>query len=77
MKLRDIHLRNPFVFAENGVYYLYGTRRGPATNAIPTNVPDFSGARKPTTALRSLSAWIRKRNKKERVVRKDYPYFAC
>ena len=31
MKLCDIHLRDPFVFAENGVYYLYGTRRGEAT----------------------------------------------
>ena len=35
MKLRDIHLRDPFVFAENGVYYLYGTRRGPSTKVIP------------------------------------------
>ena len=35
MKLRDIHLRDPFIFAENGVYYLYGTRRGPATKVIP------------------------------------------
>ena len=35
MKLRDIHLRDPFIFAENGVYYLYGTRRGPSTKVIP------------------------------------------
>lgn len=35
MKLCDIHLRDPFVFAENGVYYLYGTRRGPSTKTIP------------------------------------------
>lgn len=39
MKLRDIHLRDPFVFAENGVYYLYGTRRGPATNVNPNERP--------------------------------------
>lgn len=35
MKLKDIHLRDPFVLAENGVYYLYGTRRGPSTKVIP------------------------------------------
>ena len=35
MQLRDIHLRDPFIFAENGVYYLYGTRRGPSTKVIP------------------------------------------
>ena len=35
MKLRDIHLRDPFIFAENGVYYLYGTRRGATTKVIP------------------------------------------
>ena len=35
MKLKDIHLRDPFVFAENGVYYLYGTRRGATTKVIP------------------------------------------
>lgn len=28
MRLSEIHLRDPFVFAEDGVYYLYGTRRG-------------------------------------------------
>lgn len=26
MKLTDIHIRDPFVFAEDGTYYLYGTR---------------------------------------------------
>ncbi len=35
MKLQEIHLRDPFVFAEDGVYYLYGTRRGPLTKVIP------------------------------------------
>ena len=35
MKLSDIHLRDPFIFAENGVYYLYGTRRGATTKVIP------------------------------------------
>ncbi len=35
MKLSDIHLRDPFVFAENGVYYLYGTRRGFDARAVP------------------------------------------
>ena len=35
MKLHEIHLRDPFIFAENGVYYLYGTRRGPSTKVIP------------------------------------------
>lgn len=34
MKLCEIHLRDPFVFAENGVYYLYGTRRGATTKVI-------------------------------------------
>ncbi len=35
MKLRDIHLRDPFILAEDGVYYLYGTRRGATTKVIP------------------------------------------
>ncbi len=35
MKLSDIHLRDPFILAEDGVYYLYGTRRGPTTKVIP------------------------------------------
>ena len=35
MKLCDIHLRDPFVYAEDGVYYLYGTRRGATTKVIP------------------------------------------
>ncbi len=35
MKLCDIHLRDPFVFTENGTYYLYGTRRGATTKIIP------------------------------------------
>lgn len=35
MKLKDIHLRDPFIFAENGVYYMYGTRRGMTTKVIP------------------------------------------
>lgn len=26
MKLTDIHIRDPFIFAEDGTYYLYGTR---------------------------------------------------
>ena len=26
MKLHDIHLRDPYILAENGIYYLYGTR---------------------------------------------------
>lgn len=26
MKLTDIHIRDPFILAENGTYYLYGTR---------------------------------------------------
>lgn len=26
MKLCDIHLRDPFILPDNGVYYLYGTR---------------------------------------------------
>ena len=28
MKREDIPIRDPFVFAENGVYYLLGTTRG-------------------------------------------------
>ena len=28
MKLNDIHIRDPFIFAEDGTYYLYGTRAG-------------------------------------------------
>ena len=35
MKLNEIHLRDPFILAENGTYYLYGTRRGPTTKVIP------------------------------------------
>ena len=35
MKLEEIHLRDPFVFAENGLYYLYGTRRGELVKKIP------------------------------------------
>ncbi len=35
MKLENIHLRDPFVYAENGRYYLYGTRRGETTKRIP------------------------------------------
>ena len=35
MKLEEIHLRDPFVFAENGLYYLYGTRRGELVKRIP------------------------------------------
>ena len=35
MKLSDIHLRDPFIFAENGTYCLYGTRRGATTKVIP------------------------------------------
>ncbi len=35
MKLSDIHLRDPFILAESGTYYLYGTRRGPTTKTIP------------------------------------------
>ena len=35
MRLCDIHLRDPFVYAEDGVYYLYGTRRGATTKVIP------------------------------------------
>ena len=35
MKLCDIHLRDPFVFAEDGVYYLYGTRRGFDVKVVP------------------------------------------
>ena len=35
MKLHEIHLRDPFIFAEDGVYYLYGTRRGATTKVIP------------------------------------------
>ena len=26
MKLYDIHIRDPFILAEDGKYYLYGTR---------------------------------------------------
>ena len=26
MKLKDIHIRDPFILNENGTYYLYGTR---------------------------------------------------
>lgn len=34
MKITDTRLRDPFVFAENGVYYLYGTRcNGPLCSA--------------------------------------------
>ncbi len=35
MKLDEIHLRDPFVLAENGLYYLYGTRRGELIKRIP------------------------------------------
>ncbi len=35
MKLCEIHLRDPFVLAFDGVYYLYGTRRGETTKKIP------------------------------------------
>ena len=35
MKLCDIHLRDPFVFAEDGAYYLYGTRRGATCKTVP------------------------------------------
>ena len=35
MRLDEIHLRDPFVYAEDGVYYLYGTRRGEKTKHIP------------------------------------------
>lgn len=34
MKLSEIHIRDPFIFAEDGVYYLYGTRIG--DNGVPT-----------------------------------------
>lgn len=33
MKLSDIHIRDPYIFAEDGVYYLYGTRIG--VNGVP------------------------------------------
>ncbi len=35
MKLNEIHLRDPFVLADGGKYYLYGTRRGETTKRIP------------------------------------------
>jgi hypothetical protein len=35
MKLNEIHLRDPFVLADGGKYYLYGTRRGETTKKIP------------------------------------------
>ncbi len=31
MKLEDIHLRDPFIYAEEGIYYLYGTRGAECT----------------------------------------------
>ena len=33
MKLSEIHIRDPYIFAEDGVYYLYGTRIG--VNGVP------------------------------------------
>ena len=33
MKLSDIHIRDPYIFAEDGVYYMYGTRIG--VNGVP------------------------------------------
>ena len=44
MKLKEIHLRDPFIYAENERYYLYGTR-GAESSGPFTGLDIFRGCR--------------------------------